>query len=200
MCHFTFFKVNSTYERQSGQSVEITGLVSEPPCLTLSVHETSSPENLPLLSLPGKHSDTAMNKRIKQLFKQIKSRLTDKPELLEELSTLKNNQSGVPSLENLKHFKTVHLSNIVNNTNIVNANFVDNRVINNITNITNSKPNPCDWSNTKLSKFYALLEDPNIISGVEKYLQDPAWLTQFSSVGRGQIKKEKSFQTETVIE
>lgn len=118
-----------------------------------------------------------MNKRIKQLFKQIKSRLTDKPELLEELSILKNNKSGVPSLENLKHFKTVHLSNIVNNTNIVNANFVDNRVIKNITNITNSKPNACDWSNTRLSKFYALLEDPNIISGVEKYLQDPAWLT-----------------------
>lgn len=192
--------MNPTTERLSGPSTELMEVMPEPSCRTLSTAVDPSPKILPEIPLPNKHSDAAVNKRIKHLFKQIKKKLVDKPKLLEELSSLKNTQSGAPLLDNLKIFKSIHFTNVVNNTNILNANFVENTVINNVRNITNLKPNPCNWSNSRLSKFYAHLEDPNVTAGLEKFLQQPAWLTQFSSVGRGLIKKEKSFQTETVIE
>lgn len=168
-------------------------------CATLTPYVASLPKPGPTISLPGARNPNAVQNTIKNLTKQLKNKLSNRPELLTELNSIRASSSGAELLDKLKNFRSAYVVNVVNQNKTVNATYVDNQVINNITYINKCNPNPGNWSSDRLAKYYALHENLVFISGIESMARKPAWLAQVLSEGRRCLKLEQQNKTETVV-
>lgn len=134
---------------------------------TVELFSTPKSNQEPVILIPN-----AVKNTIKSLTKQIKSKISDRPDLLDELNSIRVNNSGVDLLNKLKAFKLANIK-ISEPKNII------------------PWPNPGNWPYRRLAKFYAHFENEFFITGLEMLLKQPDWVAEVMNVGRAIIKMEE---------